>query len=162
MPEQGEEILVGVADGLSHEEIAEETGLSKRQVRYRVERMRELFAARLAELGMLVLFVVVGALVAVPLGGVAMNDDGRGKREKETAAPTVVRLVTREERARALRKEGMEACAAERWEVCLARLDEAGEMDPAGDAEEAVQAARARADEGVESEERAMRAKPRR
>jgi hypothetical protein len=161
MPEQGEEILVGVADGLSETEIAEETGLSERQVEYRLGKMRALFAARLAELGMLVLLVVVGALVAIPIGGTAANDDGRIERDPEVGAPTVVRLVTREERARALRRQGMEACAAEQWESCLARLDEAGEMDPAGDAEDGVQAARARADEGVRREERVMQAKPR-
>ena len=162
MPEQGEDILVGVADGLSETEIAEETGLTERQVEYRLGKMRALFAARLAELGMLVLLVVIGALVAIPIGGTAANDDGRIEREPEVGASTVVRLVTREERARALRKEGMEACAAEQWSVCLARLDAAGEMDPAGDADEGVKAARARAEEGVDSEETVRRAKPRR
>jgi hypothetical protein len=161
MPEQGEDILVGVADGLSQTEIAEETGLTERQVEYRLGKMRALFAARLAELGMLALLVVIGALAAIPIAGTAANDDGRIERDPEVGAPTVMRLVTREERARALRREGMEACAAEQWELCLARLDDASEMDPAGDGEEGVQAARARAEERVESEERVMRAKPR-
>jgi DNA-directed RNA polymerase specialized sigma24 family protein len=53
MPEHGAEILQGEADGVSHEELAAELGLSKTVVRNRLFRMRARFRARLAALGML-------------------------------------------------------------------------------------------------------------
>ena len=172
MPEMGGEILWGVAEEVTQREIAEETGLTEGQVEYRLKRMRKLFAARIAELGMLVLLVAVGVAVAGPVGGIAVNDGGGGgggegsgaveERGRETpVASTVVRLVTREERAKGLREEAAKACAAGNWEECLARYDEARGLDARGDAEQGVQAARRRAEEGVEDEEWRMSAKPR-
>ena len=52
MPEMGGEILWGVAEELTHPEIAEETGLTERQVQYRMEKMRRVFRARITDLGM--------------------------------------------------------------------------------------------------------------
>jgi len=44
-----------------------------------------------------------------------------------------------------LRKHAFAECAARNWEECLARFDEASRLDPAGDQEPAVKAARDRA-----------------
>ncbi|HEX3343026.1 MAG TPA: winged helix-turn-helix transcriptional regulator, partial [Polyangiaceae bacterium] len=52
MPEHGGEILGGDADGIPQAEIAEETGLTERQVKQRLKQMRERFARRLDELGL--------------------------------------------------------------------------------------------------------------
>jgi DNA-directed RNA polymerase specialized sigma24 family protein len=52
MPEHGPEILQGEADGLAHEEIAAEIGVTTTVVRARLFRMRARFRARLATLGM--------------------------------------------------------------------------------------------------------------
>ncbi len=52
MPEQGAEILWGVAEGVTQREIAEETGLSEDQVDTRLRRMRRKFRLRLEALGM--------------------------------------------------------------------------------------------------------------
>jgi DNA-directed RNA polymerase specialized sigma24 family protein len=54
MPEDGEHILQGEADGVPHEELAEELGISAKAVGMRLVRMRDRFYARLAALGMLV------------------------------------------------------------------------------------------------------------
>ncbi len=52
-------------------------------------------------------------------------------------------------RARELRREGFEACNAENWEQCVALLDEANGLDPAGDGAPAVQDARRQAAIGM-------------
>ncbi len=74
MPEKGAEILWGVAEGVPQREIGEETGLSGRQVDYRLARMRRVFAEELENLRR---GVVANRLVAdVPIVGGA----DRGKR----------------------------------------------------------------------------------
>jgi DNA-directed RNA polymerase specialized sigma24 family protein len=52
MPDMGGEILWGTADDAPQEEIAAETGLTERQVRFRLREMRERFAQRLVVLGL--------------------------------------------------------------------------------------------------------------
>jgi DNA-directed RNA polymerase specialized sigma24 family protein len=59
MPEDGEHILQGEADGVPHEELAEELGISPKAVGMRLVRMRDRFYARLATLGMLVLAMLM-------------------------------------------------------------------------------------------------------
>jgi hypothetical protein len=44
--------------------------------------------------------------------------------------------------ARALREEALEACDQARWDACKAKLDEARELDPAGEEDPRVQKAR--------------------
>jgi RNA polymerase sigma factor (sigma-70 family) len=74
MPEQGQEILMGVMDDLSAKEIGEELGLSETVVANRLSRMRRLFRLKLASLGMLVLMLLVAALLTAPFGGMATRD----------------------------------------------------------------------------------------
>ncbi|HEY5241143.1 MAG TPA: hypothetical protein VIJ22_06755 [Polyangiaceae bacterium] len=52
MPEMGGEILWDTADDVPQEETAAETGLSERQVRFRLRQMRDRFAQRLVVLGL--------------------------------------------------------------------------------------------------------------
>jgi DNA-directed RNA polymerase specialized sigma24 family protein len=52
MPEMGGEILWGTAEDVSQEEIGEETGLSERQVRFRLRKMRDRFTQRLVVRGL--------------------------------------------------------------------------------------------------------------
>jgi DNA-directed RNA polymerase specialized sigma24 family protein len=59
MPEHGEEILQGEADGVPHDEIAAEIGVSTTVVHNRLSRMRAKFRARLAALGMLALALLI-------------------------------------------------------------------------------------------------------
>jgi DNA-directed RNA polymerase specialized sigma24 family protein len=147
MPAKGAEILMGVADGLTYKEIAEETELTERKVRYRMEKMRETYFAKLTKLGLL----VVLAFIAVPFASVAVNEGGSGP-EVGAGRPEdegVVRLVTREERARELREQAMKACEHADWTSCLSRLDEAQSLDPAGEEAPEVAAARRLAQEGA-------------
>ena len=51
--------------------------------------------------------------------------------------------------ASVLRLQADDACRASRWRQCLARLEDAARLDPAGDAEPQVQAQRAKAREGI-------------
>jgi hypothetical protein len=53
MPEGGAEILWGEAEGVPHEEIAAELGISRTAVGNRLYRMRTKFRTRLAELRMI-------------------------------------------------------------------------------------------------------------
>ena len=45
-------------------------------------------------------------------------------------------------RATTLRRQGLDACAGHMWQRCVEDLDQARELDPAGDADDAVQSAR--------------------
>ena len=46
------------------------------------------------------------------------------------------------ERAAVLREEGLAACRARSWAICLRKLDDAKALDPAGDGEARVVQAR--------------------
>jgi len=52
-------------------------------------------------------------------------------------------------RAAALRANGYDACARFMWSACLAFLDQAQALDPAGDADPRVREARAQAGAGM-------------
>jgi DNA-directed RNA polymerase specialized sigma24 family protein len=157
MPEHGEEILDGIAAGESYKDIGAELGLTEAQVARRLLRMRKLFKAKLASLGMLALMALVAVMFAAPFGGVATRDAG----PQPVLRATVVQTVTPEQRATALRAEALRACSAEKWDLCVGRLDEASTLDPAGDQAAEVHAARARAVEALDAQEREMEAKPR-
>jgi hypothetical protein len=51
-----------------------------------------------------------------------------------------------------LRRQAFNACDAKRWSACLSLLDQAREVDPAGNADLQVQAARLRAEVGMGAE----------
>ena len=51
-----------------------------------------------------------------------------------------------------LRRQAFAACAAKRWTECLARLDEAKQVDPAGDALPEVQLERQKAERAIEEQ----------
>jgi DNA-directed RNA polymerase specialized sigma24 family protein len=139
MPEGGAEILWGEAEEVGQDETAEELGICQATLRSRLFRMRQIFRERLAELGMLTILVLVGAMLGTQVGGVAMWDGPK---------PDVpVHIVTPQERAAGLRHEGLDACEKKLWEECLERLDLAAKIDPAGDVEPEVQEARRRAEE---------------
>jgi RNA polymerase sigma factor (sigma-70 family) len=154
MPEDGAEILWGEAEGVPQKETAEELGISETTVSNRLSRMRATFYRRLAELGMLVVLVLVGVALATPLGGVASWEGAKPD------AP--VHILTPQERAAELRQAGIAACEKGLWEECHGRLDRAAKLDPAGDDAPEVQQARRMAEKG-EHELRSLRleAKPR-
>jgi DNA-directed RNA polymerase specialized sigma24 family protein len=157
MPEHGEAILEGVVDGLSAKEIGAELGLTESAVKNRLARMRKLFKAKLAALGMLTLMMLVAVLFAAPFGGVATRDvtPAPGATTAQPPRPPTGTL------AQALRTQGLRACDAGEWDRCLGDLEKARTLDPAGDEEPAVRAARARAEDALDEQERRLEAKPR-
>jgi DNA-directed RNA polymerase specialized sigma24 family protein len=125
MPEHGALILERTADGVSTREIAKELDLPKTTVEERLKRMRRLFKKKCAALGLTVTSMVLWVLLAAPFGGGGVSHP----------APD----------ARDVRVEALRACEAEQWDTCVKGLDEAKELDPAGDEDPEVQAARERA-----------------
>ena len=83
MPEDGAEILLGEADHVPHEELAQELGISRKAVGMRLVRMRDKFYARLAALGMLVLVLLM--LLAVLN---RHSDDVAAPAPSDVPAPT--------------------------------------------------------------------------
>ena len=79
MPDQGEAILEGVQDELSAREIGDELGLTTSAVEHRLSRMRALFKARLASLGMLILMLLIAVLLS---GCDSRTQIDRGMREE--------------------------------------------------------------------------------
>ena len=153
MPEQGQEILMGVMDDLSAKEIGEELGLSESTVKNRLSRMRRLFKRKLASLGMLLLMLLVAVLFSAPLGGMATRDT----EPPPVPPPIEVRSVTPHDQAMTLRSAALEACAAKQWDACVGRFEQAREVDPSTDEPQEVRDARAL----VDAQERQLEAKPR-
>ncbi len=132
-------------EGEKLESIAAEANLPPTRVRQRVSRMRRWMKERWLQELALVAAIAVAAFVAYRLL--------RGPKEVPEAvvpeAPPVPSAVPEAppelERARALRAEAFQKCDHEDWRGCLDGLDRAAELDPAGDGDEAVRAARDRA-----------------
>jgi DNA-directed RNA polymerase specialized sigma24 family protein len=81
MPEHGAEILWGEAEDVPHDEIAAEIGVSRKVVDKRLFRMRALFRARLAALGILPLMLLLLGVLLAPVGDTAAP-------ARDVAAPT--------------------------------------------------------------------------
>jgi RNA polymerase sigma factor (sigma-70 family) len=140
------------------ETIAAEANVPAPRVRQRVSRLRrhykERWAAQAAALAAL-LVVIVAIVIA------------SRKKEEQVAPlpapsalptpsalpePTVVPLPpqpTPEERAAELRQDALKKCDGRAWQECLDGLDAARALDPAGDGDPSVKAARARAKNGL-------------
>ena len=65
--------------------------------------------------------------------------------------PGPERALTAAERAAALRDNALGACGAQQWAACAAGLDAARSLDPAGEAEGRVVAARAAIDAAIDA-----------
>jgi DNA-directed RNA polymerase specialized sigma24 family protein len=66
MPDHGVDILEGVASRCTHDEIAEDLGITGRAVENRLGTMRRVYRARLARLGMLPWMVPLRAVASTP------------------------------------------------------------------------------------------------
>ena len=123
------------ADAEGYPALAAELGTTDRALRVRAHRKRTLlrqgwkrYAAYGSGVAMLVL--IVYAFWDRP-ENVAAPYPGPGQHEESPR-----------ERAAALRAAASGSCAASQWKVCLDRLDDARDLDPAGDSDPAVQALR--------------------
>jgi hypothetical protein len=83
--------------------------------------------------------LAAAAAVVAVAGGVAYT----------MATQPPVPLAPERQTASELRQRAFDACSREQWKECLAGLDEAKKLDPAGDEGAAVQAARRRAQQGA-------------
>jgi hypothetical protein len=133
-------------DGEKLETIAAEARLPAPQVRKRVSRLREHFRERwvleLSALALLALVITAAALLLrkhpAPL------PEAVDMPASPPTSPPHRRPVDE------LRERALERCERQAWQECLAGLDEAKELDPAGDASEVVERARKRAADGLE------------
>ena len=138
-------------EGEKLESIAADEQVPAARVRQRVSRMRrwmkERWAAELAAVAIIAVLVIVAWRFL------------RGPKEAPEARPDIPppptvepRELTPFDKARQLRAEALERCDRSDWRGCLDGLDEAKQLDPAGDAEAPVQQAREKAAAALEQE----------
>lgn len=134
-------------EGEKLETIAAEEKVPAARVRQRVSRMRRWMKERwLAELAAAAVLAVLALLlwklfhkdepIAVP------SPEPRPKSTSEVEPPPI-------ERARLLREQAFEECDRSQWRPCLDKLDEAKRLDPTGDRDPKVGAARQRASDAL-------------
>jgi hypothetical protein len=124
--------LLREGDGDSLDEIARDADVPAPRVRQRVSRLRRHFHARWLALGAagLLLLLGVGALFQRAL-------------EPANFPPSITREpFTPLERARSLRQNALERCAARAYPECVAGLDQAAALDPSGESASAIRDAR--------------------
>ena len=127
--------LLREGDGESLDEIARDVDLPAPRVRQRVSRLRRHLHARWLALGAagLVLLIGAGGLFQLAL-------------RPAIVAPSIAREpATPLERARILRQNALQRCAAGAYPECIAALDQAQALDPSGENTIAIRDARARA-----------------
>lgn len=105
-------------------------------------------AAAAAAAAVTVVVMNGSAIVAVLRGTEAIGPDPYGVPAASTQGPTMA------ERALALRTEALASCKASEWDACEAKLDEASQLDPAGNTAPEVVAARKAIEKARENEGR--------
>jgi DNA-directed RNA polymerase specialized sigma24 family protein len=140
------EWMLREGEGEKLESIAAEENVPAPRVRQRVARLRKHFRARwAAQLAAVAVLVAVAALLLARL----LRKDDIARPEPPRPAPSVIvpPEPSPEERAAQLRRGAFEACDARDWYACKWKLDQAKELDPAGDtAPDVVKARRAATD----------------
>ena len=135
------EWLLREGAGEKLEEIAADASVPAPRVRQRVSRLRKHFrerwAAQLTAMALLGVVLVLG----VAYWRTRAPKPVPPQIVRESTDPTLERVRT----GRTLRRAALETCAEGQWQRCIAQLDAARELDPAGDAAPDVRAARERA-----------------
>jgi DNA-directed RNA polymerase specialized sigma24 family protein len=142
-------ILDAMLDDKDQAEIAAELGLTHQQVRDRVRVIRATFGAKVT--------AVLGS------GALALFLFLRGPAEPRYYAlgpETSFTEATPQEVSADLRDMARAPCRASEWAKCLELLDEAAELDPAGDRAPEIQAARDRVAQEMNDNLREEEAKP--
>jgi DNA-directed RNA polymerase specialized sigma24 family protein len=125
------------ADAEGYPALAAELGTTDQALRVRAHRKRTLLRqgwTRYAAYGsgLAVLVLIAYTFWDRPEHVAAPHYPGPGPQQHEPASPD----------AASLRAAASKACADSRWKECLARLDEARALDPAGDGDRSVQTLR--------------------
>ncbi len=138
------------ADGEKLETIAEESNVPAPRVRKRVSRLREHFRSRWA--GQAAALVALGILAVIVLW-IAWPRPSR----HDDIVRDRPRIPSDEphELAEEKRREAFERCEEKSFAPCLKLLDEARQMDPAGDSTPVVQRARKAAQDALDQERQA-------
>ena len=130
------EWMLREGDGEKLEHIAGEAELPAPRVRQRVSRMRKHFRTRWA--AQLAAAALLAAVVLAAWFVLRKAAPGEDDIAREKVPDTL-------ERAREIRERALEKCDNALWDDCLRGLDEAKQLDPAGDSTPRVGAARAKA-----------------
>jgi len=138
------EWLARMAVGESLVEIAREEGVDYNVAHKRVTTLRRELRAKAAQWGVAV------AVLALLVGGAwyVLRPKPETAQREERPVPVAVeppRAPTPEEKAQGLREEAREACGAGQWDRCEDRLDEAKQLDPAGEDNPLIQSLRRKA-----------------
>ena len=134
-------------EGEKLEAIATDEQVPAARVRQRVSRMRRWMKERwLAELAAV---AALGVVAVVALWVLSRGEQPEANPRPAPSSPIAPEPPSSIERARALRADALERCKREEWAGCLEGLDQARGLDPVGDQEPAVGAARAQAAEGL-------------
>jgi RNA polymerase sigma factor (sigma-70 family) len=132
--------LLRESDGETLDEIARDVELPAPRVRQRVSRLRRHFHARWLALG------AAGLLSLLGIGALFYRATRPGVVPPSIAREAFAPL----ERARALRQNALEQCAAGAYPECIAALDQAKALDPSGENARAIGEARAAAASAVQ------------
>jgi len=135
MPEtQGRTLdwMLREGEGEKLEQIAHEAALPAPQVRQRVARLRRHFRTRWAAQ-----LAAAAALLGLAIAALVLLR--RGDRDVKVTPKIEPDPIVQ---ARALRSASLARCEAHEWDPCLKGLDEAAQLDPAGDSSADVKKAR--------------------
>ena len=143
-------------EGEKLEAIAAEEKVPAARVRQRVSRMRRWMKERwLAELAAAAALVVL----AVVLWRIFRKDEPIAAPNPEPKPSSISPDVPPIERARNLRVQAFKDCDRGMWRECLDRFDEAKQLDPAGDLDPKIGAARAKANDALQNEPQKTKSK---
>jgi DNA-directed RNA polymerase specialized sigma24 family protein len=153
VPARSRQIVEMVAEGVPQDEIADVLGLSHQTVRNDYTTIKKKYRERLRA------FLEMGTLHKV-LGGTGtlvlllaigwwlwQRPEPQANIRPDVVPPTPSATVPQrrtpeQERADVQRAEGLHDCRDGEWEMCLQHLDEAKQLDPAGDTTPEVQTVR--------------------
>lgn len=139
-------------EGEKLESIAAEEQVPAARVRQRVSRMRRWMKERwLAELAAVAALSILAFIAWWLLRDPARPEEARPDKALPSA-PITPEAPSPLEQARLLRDDGLRRCERADWKGCLESLDRARGLDPEGDADPAVGAARAQATKALENE----------
>ena len=159
VPSRSRQIVAMVAESVPQDEIAEQLGVSHQTVRNDYTKIKKAYRERLREfLERGKLYKILGGtgtlVVLLAVGWWLLHRQEQPEAKVFPDTPlTDPRPAAHTQWVKThsadLRAEGLALCKQGKWIDCLVKLDEAKELDPAGDASDEVQTVRAMADDEI-------------